>query len=100
MAIWQFSLQIVSREDIESKYQSIPEIIGSDDVELLTGWKQNLPLNIIYSALNKELEGILLINNRLYQPDPKVLLKEIKKSAAEKFLENPTKYLNDLDEES
>lgn len=155
MAIWQFSLHIVSRKDIESKYQSIPEIIGSDDVELLTGWEQNLPLNNIYSALNrelpegkswskdikiwgdvqshciellfdngrldelsiridlrdykdsivdlimelsKELGGILLINNRLFRPDPKVLLKEIKKSSADKFLENPTKYLNDLDD--
>lgn len=156
MAIWQFHIQIVSKKEIEVKYQLIPEIIGESDIETLKGWS-NKPLldkafeilstflrpkqswmdgvkqwgeedkdcvelffendiideiiiridlrdfkpgllNLVID-LSNELDGLILIENRLYRPVLNDLLKEMSKSNASKFLDNPKKYLNDLDDE-
>lgn len=156
MAIWQFHIQILSKREIEVKYQSIPEIIGENDIENLKGWSNKPSLDkateilstflqpkqswmdgvkqwgeedkdcvelffensiideIIIKIdlrnfkpelldlvmdLSNELEGLILIENRLYKPVLSDLIKELNNSNASKFLDNPKKYLDDLDDE-
>lgn len=55
MAAWQFHLQIVSKSEIEAKYNCIPETIGKDELEALDGWGEKFDGQKLYTLLSSFL---------------------------------------------